>query len=194
MKNFKEWFSERVAKSTTRALIPLSARVKVHQSFYSLSDEWFLRAKVAQEEDVDSILAVEKLCYKGKTPWNRSAILHEIRYNRNAYYIVVYDNEKPVAFIGSWFVNKEAHITNIATVPDYQNKGIATYLLKEMIATAEDEEMSELTLEVRMSNTIAQSLYSTLGFEKGKVKKEYYANDHEDALEMRRMIHSSQLS
>ncbi|MCC5896120.1 MAG: ribosomal protein S18-alanine N-acetyltransferase [Alkalibacterium sp.] len=188
MKNFKEWFSDRVTKTTTKTFVPLSVRIRLDQPFYPLSDEWFLSSKIATEEDADSILTIEKLCYNGQTPWNRSAILHEIRFNKSAFYIVVFDKDKPVAFVGSWFVTHEAHITNIATIPEYQNKGIATYLLREIIKIAEKEDIKEVTLEVRVSNKTAQSLYSTLGFEKGHIKKGYYANDHEDALEMKYLI------
>ncbi|MER2063328.1 MAG: ribosomal protein S18-alanine N-acetyltransferase [Alkalibacterium sp.] len=188
MKNFKEWISERVAKSTAKSFLPLSARVKLHQPFFSLSDEYFLKAKIADDTDVDGILHIERLCYNGMTPWNRTAILHEIRYNKNAFYIVVYDDEQPVAFVGSWFVSNEAHITNIATIPSYEKKGIGTYLLNEIIRNAQEEEIEKVTLEVRVSNHTAQSLYRTLGFQEGRVKKGYYAKDHEDALEMIRPL------
>ncbi|MCC5889439.1 MAG: ribosomal protein S18-alanine N-acetyltransferase [Alkalibacterium sp.] len=191
MKNFKDWFSDKVTRTTAKSFVPLAARVKLEQPFYSISDEWFLTAKIAHEEDTDSILTIEKLCYDGKTPWNRSAILHEIRFNRNAFYIVVYDNQRPVAFVGSWVIDNEAHITNIATIPEYQNKGIASYLMKEIIQVAEKEHIKEVTLEVRVSNKTAQSLYRTLGFEDGRIKHGYYANDHEDALEMRYLLPQS---
>lgn len=184
LKNFKEWISERVAKSSTRSFLPISTRVKLHQPFYAVSEEDFLKVKIADEQDVDSILKIERLCYGGQTPWNRTAILHEIRYNKNAFYIIMYDDELPVAFIGAWYVANEAHITNVATAPAYQNKGIATYLLKEIIRVAIDEQIDKVTLEVRVSNHTARSLYRSLGFEAGRVKKGYYANDHEDALEM----------
>ncbi|WP_423190062.1 ribosomal protein S18-alanine N-acetyltransferase [Alkalibacterium sp. f15] len=188
MKNFKEWISERVAKSSNKSFSPISKRVKLHQPFYALSDEQFLKVKIADENDVDSILKIERLCYEGQMPWNRTAIFHEIRYNKNAFYIILYDDEEPVAFVGTWFVAHEAHITNIATVPSYQNKGIATYLLKEIIRVALEEEIGKVTLEVRVSNNTAQSLYRSLGFIDGRIKSRYYANNHEDALEMVRVL------
>ncbi|MFO8068966.1 MAG: ribosomal protein S18-alanine N-acetyltransferase [Alkalibacterium sp.] len=188
MKNFKEWISERVAKSSTKSFLPISTRAKLNQHFYALSDEQFLKVKIADENDVDSILKIERLCYEGQTPWNRMAILHEIRYNKNAFYIIMYDDERPVAFVGTWFVAHEAHITNVATVPFYQNKGIATYLLKEIMRIAQAEEIEKVTLEVRVSNETAQSLYQSLGFIDGRIKHGYYANDHEDALEMIRVL------
>jgi len=184
LKNFKEWISERVVKASAKTFLPISTRIKLHQPFYALSDEQFLTVKIADENDVDSILKIERLCYEGQTPWNRTAIFHEIRYNKNAFYIIMYDDEQPVAFVGTWFVAHEAHITNVATVPSYQNKGIATYLLKEIIRVASGEGIGKVTLEVRASNHTAQSLYRSLGFIDGRIKKGYYANNHEDALEM----------
>lgn len=188
MKNFKEWISERVAKSSTKSFLPISTRVKIQQPFYPLSDEQFLRVKIADDTDVDNILKIERLCYDGQTPWNRTAIMHEIRYNKNAFYIIVYDGEYPAAFVGAWFIAHEAHITNIATVPLYRNSGVATYLLKEIIRVAQDEDIGKVTLEVRVSNETARSLYRSLGFEEGRIKTGYYANDHEDALEMVRLL------
>lgn len=185
MKNFKGWLTDKVTKPTAKALIPVQARVSLRQSFYLLSDDWKLRTKLAEEEDAESILTIQRLCYNGETPWTRRAIMHEIRYNKNAFYIVVYDGQVPAAFLGAWFVNKEAHITNIATAPAYQNKGIASYLLTELTHMAYSEEIEKVTLEVRVSNLTAQSLYRTLGFLEGDIKKNYYANNQEDALEMK---------
>ena len=41
-----------------------------------------------------------------------------------------------------------------------------------------------MTLEVRMSNMIAQSLYRKLGFQGGAIRKRYYTDNYEDALVM----------
>jgi ribosomal-protein-alanine N-acetyltransferase len=41
-----------------------------------------------------------------------------------------------------------------------------------------------LSLEVRVSNHIAQSLYTKLGFEAGGIRKRYYTDNQEDALVM----------
>ncbi|GEK90550.1 ribosomal protein S18-alanine N-acetyltransferase [Alkalibacterium kapii] len=185
MKNFKQWFTEKLTYSKRKTLIPVSSGIKLRQNFYTLSDKRFLKAKIADERDVDHILQIEKLCYNGHTPWDRIAVLHEIRYNKNAFYIILHnENEEPIAFVGAWFVMAEAHITNIATIPDYEKQGIGTYLLKEIIYIAEEEKMKKVTLEVRVSNHTAQSLYYTLGFKEGRLKKGYYAKDNEDALEM----------
>ncbi|WP_256864620.1 ribosomal protein S18-alanine N-acetyltransferase [Marinilactibacillus piezotolerans] len=188
MRNIRQWLMEKIPKSYQQLPLPIAERVKLTQSFYALDDQRFLSVSLATEERVEDILTIEKLCYDGQTPWNRAALLHEIRYNRNAFYIIVTDHGKPVAFIGSWFVASEAHITNIATIPSYEGKGIATFLISELKRIAESENMTILSLEVRVSNNRAQRLYEKIGFKKGIIKKGYYANDHEDALEMAMML------
>jgi ribosomal-protein-alanine N-acetyltransferase len=41
-----------------------------------------------------------------------------------------------------------------------------------------------MTLEVRVTNYIAQSLYQKFGFQKGGLRKRYYTDNQEDALVM----------
>ncbi|MCD8505747.1 MAG: hypothetical protein LRY37_00880 [Alkalibacterium thalassium] len=43
MKNFKDWFSDRVTKTTTRTFVPIAARIRLDQPFYPLSDERFFK-------------------------------------------------------------------------------------------------------------------------------------------------------
>lgn len=190
MKNIKQWLTDKLPKQTPMHTVPkpISERVELAHSFFALNDQQFLDIHIATEADIEDILLIEKLCYNGQTPWNRSALLHEIRYNKNAFYIVVADDNIPVAFLGTWFVAHEAHITNIATIPDYERKGIATFLIQELKRIALEEDIKMISLEVRVSNHRAQKLYRKMDFENGRIKRGYYANDHEDALEMAMML------
>lgn len=49
---------------------------------------------------------------------------------------------------------------------------------------AKEKGAKTMTLEVRVSNHIAQSLYRKLGFQNGGIRKSYYTDNHEDALVM----------
>ncbi|GEQ33254.1 ribosomal protein S18-alanine N-acetyltransferase [Marinilactibacillus psychrotolerans] len=184
MKNIKQWLADKLPKHTHTFPLPIADRVELKHNFFALDDQNFLTVHIATEEDIEAIISIEQLCYSGQTPWNRSALLHEIRYNKNAFYIVVTDDQTPVAFLGTWFVSEEAHITNIATIPAYESKGIATFLITELKRIALSEAIKIISLEVRISNQRAQRLYRKMKFENGRIKKGYYINDHEDALEM----------
>jgi [ribosomal protein S18]-alanine N-acetyltransferase len=41
-----------------------------------------------------------------------------------------------------------------------------------------------MTLEVRVTNHVAQSLYRKLGFQNGGIRKNYYSDNQEDGLVM----------
>ena len=57
-------------------------------------------------------------------------------------------------------------------------------LMRALIQLAADTSLSWMTLEVRRSNAVAQSLYRKLGFIDVGYRKRYYADNKEDALIM----------
>lgn len=140
----------------------------------------------ATNTDIPEILAVERAVYDGQTPWDRMAFANELRRKLDRLYLVVRHNDQLIGFIGASFDDrtKRSHVTNVAIVPEYQNRGIGSYLIEAIIKKAQFVEYKTLTLEVRKSNINAQALYLKLGFEKTGVKKRYYFGDHEDAIDM----------
>lgn len=184
MKKFRKWLEQNPIYHQFQTKQFLSERVELSQPFFMIEDGRVLAVRKADAYDVRDIVTIQRKCYDGDSPWHSRALNHELSTNRNALYFIMHDGEIPVAFIGAWFVENESHITNVGTVPEYERQGIASFLLKEIIRVARDENFDILTLEVRVSNKKAQSLYRTLGFKDVKVKKGYYANDHEDALDM----------
>jgi ribosomal-protein-alanine N-acetyltransferase len=78
----------------------------------------------------------------------------------------------------------EAHITNIAVSEKHRRQGIGELLLLSLIDLAIKLEASLVTLEVRASNTSAQSLYAKYGFVKVGVRRGYYTDNREDGVLM----------
>src|SRR3712207_4603992 len=78
----------------------------------------------------------------------------------------------------------EAHITTIAVDPDYQGYGIGELLLLGLIDRAQQIGARWLTLEVRISNKVAQSLYEKYTFKEMGIRRRYYSDNNEDALVM----------
>jgi ribosomal-protein-alanine N-acetyltransferase len=89
-----------------------------------------------------------------------------------------------IGYGGIWFAVDEAHITTIAVSPRYRGRGIGELLLNGLIDHAFDGGATMLTLEVRMSNTVAQNLYRKYGFQAAGTRKRYYTDNGEDALIM----------
>ena len=136
--------------------------------------------------DVPEMLAIERAVYAGKTPWDENAFKTELRRQSGRFYIVMRHEDRLCAFCGCAFDDRrqDAHITNIAVHPDFQNQGLGGFMMQTMIKRAGYLNYRTVTLEVRYSNTNAQRLYQNLGFEKTGVKKRYYFGDHEDAIDM----------
>lgn len=186
LKKFKEWLIGEVpsGSSAVAANKRLAERVELSESQLLIAEKHLLQVLVASHEHVQDMLTIQAKCYNGKTPWNAAALQHELKRNTRAFYILLKHETLPVAFIGAWLVEGEAHITNVAVIPDYQGMGIATWLIHELERLSILEQMKVLSLEVRVSNEKAKRLYRKLGFVDGQIKRGYYSSNLEDALEM----------
>ena len=89
-----------------------------------------------------------------------------------------------IGFVGFWIMAGEAHITSIAVREPYRRQGTGELLLISVINLAAELNARIITLEVRVSNTVAQSLYHKHGFTKAGLRRNYYIDDKEDAVIM----------
>ena len=87
-------------------------------------------------------------------------------------------------YVGIWFQGNQAHITEIAVRGELRGQGIGELLLIGTVRTALEQGMDEVTLEARVSNFIAQRLYDKYGFNEVGIRKNYYADNREDAVIM----------
>lgn len=136
-----------------------------------------------REEDVSQIHEIEKLCFA--MPWSEESILHDVKENVVARWLVMDDGAGNVlAYAGMWFVLDEAHVCNVAVHPDHRRKGYGKKIFEALEKLAQDNSMSMMTLEVRRSNIAAQNLYHACGFLDVGYRKRYYEDNKEDALIM----------
>ncbi len=142
--------------------------------------------------DWDNMLEVakiEKICFS--EPWSLNAFEEEIN-NKNAYFRVAVIDSKVVGYVGMQFVICEGYITNLAVAPNYRKLGVGTVLLQDCIMYASKNEFEFISLEVRVSNTVAINLYSSQGFEICGSRKNFYKKPDEDAYIMTKYILKSE--
>ena len=96
----------------------------------------------------------------------------------------LFSNVQVIGYIGLQFVSDEAHIVSIAVGKAWRRLNIGEMLLTKGIICSETRKCNTISLEVRVSNTIAQNLYKKYGFENIRVRPRYYSDDQEDALVM----------
>jgi [ribosomal protein S18]-alanine N-acetyltransferase len=89
-----------------------------------------------------------------------------------------------IGFAGLWLMVDEAHITTIALHPRYRGRGLGELMLSSLIQIAYNISARSVTLEVRVTNHVAQNLYRKYGFQEAGVRRRYYSDNNEDALIM----------
>lgn len=132
-------------------------------------------------EDINGVFEVEKNCFEDY--WSKESFMKELK-NDVARYLVAKIEGKVVGYVGMWLVMDEGHITNVAVHKDYRGQKIGDLLVQELINLCKLNNIVAMTLEVRVSNVVAQNLYKKYGFKLAGIRKEYYSNNKEDAMIM----------
>jgi [ribosomal protein S18]-alanine N-acetyltransferase len=132
--------------------------------------------------DIDAVHSIEADSFT--TPWSRGAFEDELTENKCARYLVAESEGEIVAYAGAWLVLDECHITNIAVRRDKRGRGYGRLVTMKLIQYATNLGASYISLEVRRSNLVAQSLYKSLGFLQMGCRRKYYEDNGEDALLM----------
>ncbi len=84
-------------------------------------------------------------------------------------------------YVSVWYQGEEAHITEIAVREPLRGNGIGELLLIGALRAAMEYGSKVMTLEVRISNFIAQRLYEKYDFKSAGTRKGYYSDNREDA-------------
>ncbi|MEE1130774.1 MAG: ribosomal protein S18-alanine N-acetyltransferase [Caryophanon sp.] len=132
--------------------------------------------------DVPAVHDIEVATFP--TPWSLDSFYYEMNENQYAHYIVAEHEGQIVGFCGLWNVIDAAQITNVAVTTSLRGQRIGETLMREAMHIAKDAGMDVMSLEVRVTNTVAQNLYKKLGFQEGGLRKKYYVDNGEDALVM----------
>ena len=120
-----------------------------------------IRYRSMEREDCQAVEALFEECFSHA--WKKEAL--EESFSREGYVSLVAERDhRIVGYIGYRSVLDEADITNVAMSPDLRRKGIGHQLLEKLLMMAEDEGISTIYLEVRISNTAAITLYEHAGF------------------------------
>ena len=136
--------------------------------------------RMLEEKDLDEIVKLENICFT--LPWSKEAFYNELHQNKYAHYIVLENEDQIIGYCGAWLVIDEGHITNIAVLPGFRGNGYGEALMVEMMKQSKERGIERITLEARVSNTVAIALYKKLGFIEGAIRKNYYSDNQEDAI------------
>jgi ribosomal-protein-alanine N-acetyltransferase len=150
--------------------------------------------------DVEEVMSIENRTFS--LPWSTRAYRYELQHNALSHYFIARQRQvvkRPVlltrlhpslapspvvGYGGFWLIDDEAHISTLAVKPGFRGRGLGELLLVAMLDRAMELGTTVATLEVRVSNLVAQNLYRKYGFQQVGVRHCYYSNNGEDALIM----------
>lgn len=156
--------------------------------------------------DVQQVVFIDENSFS--IPWSASTYTREVMQSDYSHMLVITRREKipaqnqwqalwwriaghhdehqtVLAYGGVWLFGTEAHISTIASHPRYRGHGWGELTLLGMLRRVIRLNATEIVLEVRVSNTKAQTLYKKYGFRVETIKEGYYYNNGEDAYYMR---------
>lgn len=141
------------------------------------------------EVDLAALIAIEKRSFP--LPNSRESYLAELR-NTNAYLLGAKHafDDTLLGYINFWIFTGECHLHTLAVHPSSRRQGIADRLFQAMLDIASDRAAKEIYLEVRASNHAALALYEKHRFTRAGYRRNYYADNHEDALLLYRHLDS----
>ncbi|MDH4076505.1 MAG: ribosomal protein S18-alanine N-acetyltransferase [Acidimicrobiia bacterium] len=141
-----------------------------------------VRLRELRRRDLRAVTAIE--ADRNRDPWSRTLFAGELdRAGDDRHWLVASAGVTVVGFGGVMYAADEAHMLNLAVARNWSGWGIGRRLCEALLAGAARRAASGFTLEVRASNTVAQALYASLGFDSAGVRPGYYP-DGEDAVIM----------
>jgi ribosomal-protein-alanine N-acetyltransferase len=139
---------------------------------------------ILDESYSEALCALERRCYSH--PWSAELIRGEFRKEISLRLGLVVGgpsgSDSIVAYSFNYIVADELHVLNLAVHPDFRGRGHGKQLLSAVLKYAVSRGATYATLEVRQSNAIAKTLYSSMGFEVVGIRKNYYRDNLENAL------------
>jgi len=79
---------------------------------------------------------------------------------------------------------EDAEIESLAVTAEWRRHGVARQICSDLLNWARARHAKHASLEVRVSNAAARSLYQSLGFREVALRRGYYRDPEEDALVM----------
>ena len=134
-------------------------------------------------EHLSGVAELERLCFPAE-PWSENAL--EVLCREHGIGFVALDEDETVlAYVGMTYAADEGSITNVATHPNARRQGLGRAVVQALMNESLALGLSDVYLEVRLSNAPAIALYETLGFVTVGTRKNFYRHPTEDALLMR---------
>jgi len=138
-----------------------------------------LRVRRLSYSDLPAVISVERRSFP--TPWSLAMFVLELS-KPSGICLAASEGGELIGYLVCSRYDRVWHLMNVAVTPERRRSGVATRLIARLFEEA--GEGLPLTLEVRVSNRQAISMYERFGFRSAGVRPRYYHDNGEDALIM----------
>lgn len=136
------------------------------------------------DADLEEVLRLNYRCFRNGENYTKHTFAYLLTQPNALCYKIVTAERRIAGFlcvlVGS---DGTGHITTIGVAPEHRRRGLAERLLNHLDGALRTRAISSAVLEVRVSNTTAQSLYQACGFTILQRLSNYYT-DGEDGFLM----------
>jgi ribosomal-protein-alanine N-acetyltransferase len=139
-----------------------------------------LRIRRLSYSDLPAVISIERRSFP--TPWSLAMFVLELSKPSGICLAAVDEGGRLAGYLVCSRYDTAWHLMNVAVDPERRRQGIATVLINRLFD--EGGAQSPYTLEVRVSNREAITMYQRFGFRSAGVRRGYYHDNGEDAVIM----------
>ena len=133
-------------------------------------------------DDIPELVSIEQECFSD--PWSERLLSALLESAFDETWVLRLEDGTAAGYINLRFLAGERELMRIAVRPECRGRGYSRKMMEQMVKSAEEKQVHDMTLEVRAGNLTAINLYKSYGFRKEAVRKNYYHDPDEDAFIM----------
>jgi [ribosomal protein S18]-alanine N-acetyltransferase len=129
------------------------------------------------DKHLSEVLRLNVRCFRNGENYTKHTFNYLLSEPRTLSYRVVTESGEMVGFVFV-LVNEDgsAHLTTIGVAPEHRRRNLARRLLTHVETALRERGVSTIVLEVRISNTGAQTVYREAGYNVVQRLAKYYSN------------------
>ena len=124
--------------------------------------------------DLENIVRIEHECF-GPEAYPSTTFIDLLRLYGDFFFVAEAGGEV-VGYISGIAMGERGHIVSMAVSPRHRRRGLGWALLSKLLDRFRKAGVKTVSLEVRIDNHAAISLYRKAGFRRVGVVKKYYSN------------------
>jgi|GEM_PF-92735 len=133
--------------------------------------------------DLPDVADMEAKCFSD--PWTEQGLADSLDDQSTTMLVALYDGVV-CGYVSLMYADEHGYIPRVCVRPAYRRRGIASELLDTAETAARVYGCTDVTLDVRESNTAAIALYESMGYRTLGKRHGFYSNPVEAALVMRK--------